>query len=87
MEPNPIQIGDKKPPERIPLTVLSMTPIGHGRYRVKMKETFPIDNFIHDGFHWGIEKRMGRGRYIMRKLPGQKRPDEELVRMERKAKG
>jgi hypothetical protein len=78
---------DVKPPERISLTVISMTPMSRGRYRVKLKETFPIENFIHDGFHWGIEKRLGRGRYIMRKLPGQGgEPDEELVRMERKVK-
>lgn len=71
------------PPKRIPLTILSFTAISGGRYRVKLKETFPIENFIHDGFHWGIVKRLGRGRYIMRKLPGQKMPDEELIRMER----
>lgn len=52
---------------KIRITVQSITPIKHGKFRVKIKESAEnITDMEHEGRRYKTVKRLSRGRYIVR---------------------
>jgi hypothetical protein len=72
-QPDQKDIEDNTPVagRRIPIDVLHISPMGNGKYRVKIKQNNAnLIDLHHQGREYTVIRNLGRGRYIMRLAAG-----------------
>ena len=53
--------------ERVSITVQRITPLGNGRYKVKVQQTQAnLIDMQHEKRNYKVLRNLGRGRYIMK---------------------
>lgn len=68
-QPDQKDIEDNTPVagRRIPIDVLHISPMGNGKYKVKIKQNQAnLIDLHHQGREYTVIRNLGRGRYIMR---------------------
>lgn len=56
--------------KRVKITVQRFESLGGGRFKVKIAEKrMNMTNLVHEGEYFVTQKKMGRGRYVMKKEP------------------